>query len=111
MNQLIRKDPATSLQPKSKKETGSVFVSNYPPFSNWSQKAVPHALKPPPEAFAGFALSSRDVFFRISALCSWSFSTATSCYRKFIFQLNDFLNCITRQKSFLQMKYKTTWVM
>ena len=33
LNQLTTKDPATSLKPKSEKETGSVFVSNYPTFS------------------------------------------------------------------------------
>jgi oxygen-independent coproporphyrinogen-3 oxidase len=45
LNQVTSKDPATSLKPKSKGETGSVFVSNYPPFSHWNQESVSDALK------------------------------------------------------------------
>jgi oxygen-independent coproporphyrinogen-3 oxidase len=45
LNQITAKDPATSLNSKSKDETGSVFVSNYPPFSHWSQESVADALK------------------------------------------------------------------
>ena len=44
LSQLATKDPATSLKPKSKVETGSVFVSNYPPFSHWNQESVSDAL-------------------------------------------------------------------
>jgi oxygen-independent coproporphyrinogen-3 oxidase len=40
LNQIITKDPATSAKPKSEKETGSVFVSNYPPFSHWNKDSV-----------------------------------------------------------------------
>jgi oxygen-independent coproporphyrinogen-3 oxidase len=45
LNQITTKDPATSAKPKSKSETGSVFVSNYPPFSHWSKESVSDALK------------------------------------------------------------------
>jgi oxygen-independent coproporphyrinogen-3 oxidase len=44
LNQITTKDPATSAKPKSKSETGSVFVSNYPPFSHWSKESVSDAL-------------------------------------------------------------------
>jgi len=44
LNQKTTKDPATSAKPKSKGETGSVFVSNYPPFSLWNSESVSDAL-------------------------------------------------------------------
>ena len=44
LKQQAAKDPATSVKPKSKDETGSVFVSNYPPFSQWNQESVSEAL-------------------------------------------------------------------
>lgn len=45
LNQLTTKDPATSLKPKSKGETGSVFVSNYPPFSQWNKESISDVLE------------------------------------------------------------------
>jgi oxygen-independent coproporphyrinogen-3 oxidase len=45
LNQVTTKDPATSPKPKSKGETGSVFVSNYPPFSHWNEESVSDALE------------------------------------------------------------------
>jgi oxygen-independent coproporphyrinogen-3 oxidase len=44
-NTTVVTDPATSKKPKRKTETGSVFVSNYPPFSHWNKDSVSEALK------------------------------------------------------------------
>jgi oxygen-independent coproporphyrinogen-3 oxidase len=61
LNQITTKDPATSAKPKSKGETGSVFVSNYPPFSHWDSESVSDILhtinsKPDPDRKLGLYL-------------------------------------------------------
>lgn len=38
---MSRPDPATSLTDSGRTEVGSVFVSNYPPFSTWGPEGVP----------------------------------------------------------------------
>ncbi len=38
-------EPATAGKKGTESEVGSVFVSNYPPFSSWSADQVPHALE------------------------------------------------------------------
>jgi len=40
---LTRPDPATSGVIAEEQDLGSVFVSNYPPYSAWSEEAVPEA--------------------------------------------------------------------
>ena len=48
----VRSDPATTAAAVKETEVGSVFVSNYPPYSFWSGESVPAAMEildsPPP---------------------------------------------------------------
>ncbi len=57
----IRPEPATSVVETRNTEVGSVFVSNYPPYSFWSKEDVSRALKalnspPLPDATLGLYL-------------------------------------------------------
>jgi oxygen-independent coproporphyrinogen-3 oxidase len=58
---IMKAEPATSHTDSKNTEVGSVFVSNYPPYSFWSQENIPRALevlhKPPqPDATLGLYL-------------------------------------------------------
>ena len=54
-------EPATTRTDAQETEVGSVFVSNYPPYSFWGEEYVPEAIKalnspPTPEATLGLYL-------------------------------------------------------
>lgn len=58
---MTKPDPATSGQPAEEQDLGSVFVSNYPPYSVWSEGAVEQAgealdTEPPAERVFGLYL-------------------------------------------------------
>ena len=40
----VKSDPATTRLDSENTEVGSVFVSNYPPYSFWSEEAIPDAM-------------------------------------------------------------------
>ncbi len=44
-NPQVKPEPATSRLDLKQTDVGSVFVSNYPPYSFWSTEAVPEALR------------------------------------------------------------------
>ncbi|MFQ5675286.1 MAG: radical SAM protein, partial [bacterium] len=56
----IQREPATSRLDLKETEAGSVFVSNYPPYSFWSKEQLPAALaaleSPPEENTLGLYL-------------------------------------------------------
>ena len=49
--EITKPEPATTRNESQETEIGSVFVSNYPPYSFWSEEnlpAVENVLKSPP---------------------------------------------------------------
>ncbi|MCZ6680653.1 MAG: coproporphyrinogen-III oxidase family protein [Candidatus Poribacteria bacterium] len=59
--QTVKPEPATTRTDAKETEVGSVFVSNYPPYSFWQKENVPEAIKalnspPMPEATLGLYL-------------------------------------------------------
>ncbi len=62
-----RSEPATTRTSATQTEIGSVFVSNYPPYSFWSQEHLPQAgqvLNTPPEAEESLGLYLHIPFCR-----------------------------------------------
>jgi oxygen-independent coproporphyrinogen-3 oxidase len=60
-------EPATSLRTGKKTDVGSVFVSNYPPFSAWRRENLPDALmalQQPPQSGVDFGLYLHIPFCR-----------------------------------------------
>jgi oxygen-independent coproporphyrinogen-3 oxidase len=43
LTQIVKSEPATTRKDSGETEVGSVFVSNYPPYSFWKQEDVPQA--------------------------------------------------------------------
>ncbi|MDX1502699.1 MAG: coproporphyrinogen-III oxidase family protein [Thermoanaerobaculia bacterium] len=64
---MIHSEPATAGRESRDTEVGSVFVSNYPPYSFWSEEAVAHletALESPPRPDTPFGLYLHIPFCR-----------------------------------------------
>jgi len=64
---MVKGEPATTIGVPTETDVGSVFVSNYPPYSFWTEKAIPAArlaLESPPAGTADLGLYIHIPFCR-----------------------------------------------